>query len=268
LSGELPACLNSPGVDLTRAESAAEGYPSGGSDPEVSHSGEHGAGGPRPGPEAPQRDTVRDSPCAMPLPARSVLTEVAFADLAKYDGRVLDEENIFPPSWVLRFCCSVLLALATMGLTSCSRPTPCGRDASGMPKCVVSEGFVQSLPESTLSFPGSTVYSQNIRGEQHLIGETNPAGAHAIYATTAPMSEVDAWYRKWLTTHGWQTSDADAVLPLEVSAQGYSKGNRESFVLGADSQKIGKILGYRFPAKMQSETLYEVNFLIEPYSGG
>ncbi len=180
---------------------------------------------------------------------------------------VLDDKYTSSDFGVLRWLVSTALVLLMIGLTGCTNAGSCGSDGSGMPKCSVSEDFVHSQPEAALSYPGSTVYSQNIHSEQHLIGSTNPAGAHSIYATSAPMSEVYSWYQHWLTSNGWHTSSADALLPLEVSAQGYAKGNRESFVVGADSQQNARMLGYKIPLKLQSETLYEVNFLIDPYVG-
>jgi len=180
---------------------------------------------------------------------------------------VLDDKYTDSESRVLRSLCSIVLALLVVGLAGCTRATSCGTDASGLPKCSVSADFVHSQPEATLSYSGSTVYSQNVHSEQHLIGSTNPAGAHSIFATSAPMTSVYTWYQNWLTGHGWHVSAADALLPLEVSAQGYARGNRESFVVGADSQQNARMLGYPIPLKLQSETLYEINFLIEPYSG-
>ena len=167
-----------------------------------------------------------------------------------------------------RILTPVVLGALLLGAAGCGTlgsASSCGRDAHGLPTCPVPNSFIQAQPGASLVYPGSTVISRFGSGEAHYIGSTNPADAGLFAATTAPMATVDAWYQSWLTSHGWHPAQALALGPIQISSQAYAKDGRESFVVGADSQQNARMQGYKIPTRLQSQTLYDTTFIIEPY---
>lgn len=166
-----------------------------------------------------------------------------------------------------RILTPIILGTLLLGAAGCGTvgsASSCGRDAHGLPTCPVSNSFIQAQPEASLVYPGSTVISRSGSGEAHYIGSTNPADAGVFAATTAPMTTVDAWYQGWLTSHGWRPAQALALGPIEISSQAYAKDGRESFVVGASDLRFAS-LDYKIPTRLQSQTLYDTTFIIEPY---
>jgi hypothetical protein len=165
-----------------------------------------------------------------------------------------------------RLATFMTVGLAAALLSGCagSGASSCGTDRSGLPTCSVPASAVASRPEASLSYPESTVISHNVQGQQNFIGQTDAANASTRFATTAPIATVYAWYATWLTQHGWHVSPVSGLGPIEVSAQAYRHGAREQFFVAEDSLNLAHILRYRIPAALQSETLYETTYLINP----
>ena len=172
-------------------------------------------------------------------------------------------------TWLVALAVLAVLALSAAGCSFLGVSASCGRDRYGMPTCPVTSKFIDSQPEARLVYPGSTVYGDYVgQPEQHLPFSTNPANVHLYGITAASMSTVYAWYRAWLTSHGWQPSGALALGPLGVDAQAYYKGARESFDIQHDSWFMVRWMKVPFPKrimKLSNETLYSITFIIEPY---
>ena len=162
-----------------------------------------------------------------------------------------------------------VLALSAAGCSFLGVSTSCGRDRYGMPTCPVTSKFIDSQPEARLVYPGATAFGNNGgQPEQHLPFSTNPADVSFYGITPASMPTVYAWYRAWLTSHGWQPSGALALGELGVDAQAYYKGARESFDIQHDSWFMVRWMKVPFPKrimKLSNETLYSITFIIEPY---
>ena len=158
-----------------------------------------------------------------------------------------------------------LLSAATgCGLIHSS--APCGRDRYGMPTCPVTVKFIESQPEAHLLYPGSTSLGTSGSGQtSDLFTGTSGADLNTTAVTTAPMLTVYAWYRTWMAAHGWHPFEVGALTGSGIDAEGYTKGTRQSFVIQEDSQKGAKLVGPVVPAALQSETLYEITFYIDPY---
>jgi hypothetical protein len=160
-----------------------------------------------------------------------------------------------------------LLSTATScGLVHSS--APCGHDRNGLPTCPVTVKFIDSQPEAHLLYPGSTVVTSNEGQPQthDLFAGTTAADIGITAVTPVPMDIVYAWYRTWLTSHGWHSAGNNAPLfGSGLNNEGYVKGTRESFVIQEDSQEGAKSVGPVVPPALQSKTLYDITFLIEPY---
>ena len=158
-----------------------------------------------------------------------------------------------------------LLSAATgCGLVRSS--APCGRDRNGLPTCPVAVKFIESQPEAHLLYPGSTSLGTSGSGQtSDLFTGTSGAFIGTVAVTTAPMLTVYAWYRTWMAAHGWHPFEVGALSGSGVDAEGYTKGTRESFYIQEDSQEAARSLGPVVPPDLQSETLYETTFYIDPY---
>lgn len=167
----------------------------------------------------------------------------------------------------------VATALVMVGVTatasvgcSFSRTSACGTDRSGLPTCSVAANAVSSHPEASLAFPGSTVVSHRVQGQQNFFGQTNGANADNIFATTAPMAQVYSWYATWVADHGWRTSTGAGLGPIEVSDQAYKRGSRELLIVAAVSMNMAHALRFPIPTAVQTETLYETTYFLDPYN--
>ncbi len=159
-----------------------------------------------------------------------------------------------------------LLSAATgCGLVHSS--APCGSDRNGLPTCPVTGQFLDAQPEAHLLYPGSTVITSNGgQPESHdLFAGTGPADINTTAVTTEPMATVYAWYRTWMAAHGWHSAEPYVLTGPGIASEGYTKGTRESFVIQEDSQEAARSIGPVVPPNLQSETLYEITFIIEPY---
>ena len=172
-------------------------------------------------------------------------------------------------TWLVALAVLAVLALSAAGCSFLGVSASCGRDRYGMPTCPVTSKFIDSQPEAHLVYPGSTAFGNNGgQPEQHLLFSTNPADVHLYVVTAASMPTVYAWYRAWLTSHGWQFASGAPLGPLGVDSQAYDKGTRESFDIQHDSWGAVRWFKVPFPKrimKLSNETLYSIIFIIEPY---
>ena len=158
-----------------------------------------------------------------------------------------------------------LLSAAT-GCSLVHSSAPCGRDRYGMPTCPVTVKFIESQPEAHLLYPGSTSLGTSGSGQtSDLFAGTNGADLHTVAVTTAPMATVYAWYRTWMAAHGWHPAGGAGLTGPGIYNEVYTKGTRESFVIQEDIQEGARSLGPVVPPNLQSETLYEITFYIDPY---
>jgi hypothetical protein len=65
---------------------------------------------------------------------------------------------------------------------------------------------------------------------------------------------------------GWHPAGTSALGPLGLSNEGAVKGTRASFV-DEDSHVKAAGQGYPWAAKEANKTIYDVTFIIEPYTG-
>ena len=120
-----------------------------------------------------------------------------------------------------------VLALSAAGCSFLGVSTSCGRDRYGMPTCPVTSKFIDSQPEARLVYPGATAFGNNGgQPEQHLLFSTNPADVNFYVVTAASMSTVYAWYRAWLTGHGWQPSGGTGARATWSRCSGVLQGRQ------------------------------------------
>ena len=89
---------------------------------------------------------------------------------------------------------------------------------------------VNNKPEAHLYYPGSTVLAVETLGQSTTMGDPIPAHSSALLATDASSSPsgVLAWYRDYLTRHGW----------TEVSAGSF---RRSSEVFKVEFWSLGQV---------------------------
>jgi hypothetical protein len=68
-----------------------------------------------------------------------------------------------------------------------------------------------------------------------------------------------------MAAHGWHPFEVGGLTGPGIDAEGYTKGTRESFVIQEDSEEAARSIGPVVPPNLQSETLYEITFYIDPY---
>lgn len=126
----------------------------------------------------------------------------------------------------------------------------------------VSYQEVSSRPEANLLYPGSTVIRKVGSGQEpSFAGNKSPAFAGAVAATTATAQQVNDFYSKWMTAHGWTPYSIGLVGP-EISAQGYQRGARERFTLGIDDPKL--LAGTISSSIPRDKTIYEFRYFLPP----
>jgi hypothetical protein len=150
-----------------------------------------------------------------------------------------------------------------IGLGSAPRPTPrAGVDGDGLPLGPVTYKDVGAHPEATLYYPGAEVVLVTGGDERtYMITSRSAAHAGAILASQDTADQIYAWYRQWLTAHGWSSCDIVRAVH-QVSAQGYCRGHREHFSVAVDNRRfLEETLGQIVP---DTNTIFETNYFIAP----
>lgn len=160
-------------------------------------------------------------------------------------------------------CIATLSACGDSPSSTSSSPSSrsCPTDGAGLPSCRLTYLQVAALPEGKLYYPGATILRHIGADEETggLEGEPVSAFAGAISGTPDSSSVVYAWYRTSLESHGW-TSTRIGATQAWLSAQGYTRGRREHFVVAMDNPKVlESLIGQSLPS---SGTVFEFTYTI------
>jgi hypothetical protein len=135
-------------------------------------------------------------------------------------------------------------------------------DRDGLPLSSISYDFVNSRPPAHLVYPNAQTVRVIGHGELRYPAEgvMNSAFAGAILATRDSPAQVYAWYQQRLQVDHWKPHQLAALLSTQLSAQGYKRGTRESFVVAIDDpHQLSGVLGTHLPA---GGTLFEYTYSI------
>jgi hypothetical protein len=135
-------------------------------------------------------------------------------------------------------------------------------DGDGLPLGSVSYEFVNARPPAHLVYPNAQTLRIIGHGESRYPAEgvTNSAFAGAILATRDSPAQVYAWYQQKLLADHWKRYQLAALLSTQLSAQGYQRGTRESFVVAIDDpHQLSGVIGTQLPA---GGTLFEYTYSI------
>ena len=179
-----------------------------------------------------------------------------------------------------------LLSTAT-GCGPVQSSAPCGRDRNAMPTCPATVKFLDAQPEAHLLDPGSTMIGGVSGSGQRAAGSGQRAAGSGQRAAARSLrgAEPGGPQRPWPPRRhagtrghrlrlvpdvdggpGWHPAGTSALGPLGLSNEGAVKGTRASFV-DEDSHVKAAGQGYPWAAKEANKTIYDVTFIIEPYTG-
>ena len=158
------------------------------------------------------------------------------------------------------------------GTTTSDGTSPASGGACTLPTAsVVSYQDLQCHPEAHLFYPGAKVYERLGASQSTTIdGELNPAFSRAILISSAPVSQIYAWYDSWLTAHGWYRGPVIRVTTY-LSSHGYARSRpgdygREAFIVNIDNPALlSTTLGHQVPS---GGTIFEVRYVVFPYTPG
>ncbi len=167
-----------------------------------------------------------------------------------------------------------LLSTAT-GCGPVQSSAPCGRDRNAMPTCPATVKFLDAQPEAHLLDPGSTMIGGVSGSGQRAAGSGTISSRGRARRPSTPWPPRrhagTRGHRLRLVPDvdggpGWHPAGTSALGPLGLSNEGAVKGTRASFV-DEDSHVKAAGQGYPWAAKEANKTIYDVTFIIEPYTG-
>lgn len=166
----------------------------------------------------------------------------------------------------LAFAALLSLVLAWAGLVTAAHSVAQvgpGRDHWGFPRAAVTYHEASSHPEASLYSPGAHLIKRFGGQEQQVpFGGRSAAFAGGILETDADASQMYAWYRNWLTAHGWHPYDSP-MLSTWKSRQAYARDSRERFIVAVDNPHL---LGLTIDRHLPSgQTIFEIRYTILPY---
>jgi len=135
-------------------------------------------------------------------------------------------------------------------------------DRDGLPIDPVSYQFVNSRAPAHLVYSSAQILRVIGHGESRYPAEsvTNSAFAGAVLVTDDAPAQVYAWYRERLMADHWEPYQLAALLSTQLSAQGYQRGTRESFVVAiSDPHQLSAVTGSQLPI---GATLFEYTYSI------
>jgi len=138
-------------------------------------------------------------------------------------------------------------------------------DRDGLPLGSVSYEFVNSRPPAHFVYPNAQTLRVIGHGESRYPAEgvTNSAFAGAILATHDSPAQVYAWYQQKLLADHWKPYQLAALLSTQLSAEGYQRGTRETFVVAIDDpHQLSGVIGTQMPT---GGTLFEYTYSISAH---
>jgi hypothetical protein len=112
-------------------------------------------------------------------------------------------------------------------------------------------------PEALLHYPGSSVVVDSFESKRTSGGA---AESRAVYKTTlateADSAQVQAWYRDWLLSHGWQVSPSAGTN--SDSLQEFMRASEQFWLAVTDPATLTPILAMLIPEG--TKTIYEVEY--------
>jgi hypothetical protein len=112
--------------------------------------------------------------------------------------------------------------------------------------------------EARLQYPGSSLVVDSFESKQST--GAGPTESRDVYKTTlateGDAAQVVAWYRDWLTGHGWQLSPSTGTNA--GTSQEYTRASEHLRLAVADPATVAPILAMPIPAG--TKTIYEVEY--------